>query len=102
MENSTEFNDIPVMENPLNTDAHYTQGEQVEQGPRIVELSMTRIAALTAIGKSNQQIADIYGVKSTDIAKAKVSFGMYKTRKSKDGNPKVPPYITTLAFDMEM
>ena len=99
MENSTEFNDIPVMENPLNTDAHYAQEEQ---GPRIIELSMTRIAALTAIGKSNQQIADIYGVKTKDIAQAKVSFGMYKTRKSKDGTPKVPPYITTLAFDMEM
>jgi hypothetical protein len=63
---------------------------------------MTRIAALTAIGKSNQEIANIYGVKTKDIAQAKVAFGMYKTRKSRDGAAKVPAYITTLDFDMEM
>ena len=96
-----EFNGTEVEENFTANEVEETKLIE-ELGPRIINLSMTRIAALTAIGKSNQEIANIYGVKTKDIAQAKVAFGMYKTRKSRDGAAKVPSYITTLDFDMEM
>jgi len=63
----------------------------------VITLSQTTIAAFTAMGWSNAQIAEHYGVTTQEISRAKTSFGMYKNRTKSKAEP---AYTIQLSYDL--
>lgn len=83
----------------VNQGGNYLEAAGPFVAPRVVNLSQMQIAAMTAMGKSNEEIGAYYGVTSKEIYRAKVNFGMYKVRETNE--PKVD-YVINLNFDMNM